>query len=339
MVRVAVDVMGGDHAPTPVIDGLVMAAEAHEDLELVAVGPEEVCRREFESRGVDRDRIEIYHAPEVIEMHDSPVEALRKKTRSSIHALIQLQKSGECDAIFSAGNTGAMVAASQMLLGLLPEVKRAGIAVTLPRGETPVVVMDVGANVQCKPIHLFQYGVMADQLCRLLYSIESPHVGVLNVGAEEKKGNQLVKETHELFRDSTLNYCGNVEGGDIFQGEADVIICDGFVGNIVLKTSEGLSELMLRSIFEILKDSLRDHAGDEYLEALQRVVKETFRSATSKYDYAEYGGAPLLGVNGNVLIGHGRSDARAIANAIGWAQRMVQLKVNQHIVDALATPV
>ncbi len=331
MVRIAVDAMGGDHAPANVIEGMLLAADRFDDNELILVGREEQIREEISRQGGSADRFEIVHAEEVVDMEDSPVDALRKKPKSSIRKIISMQKAGECDAVFSAGNTGAVVAASQMLLGLLPGVRRAGIAVPFPRGERPVVIMDVGANVQCKPEHLYQYGLMGKELAERLYNIDSPKVGLLSIGAEEQKGNQLVRETKDLIRASDLRFVGNVEGGDIFGGETDVIICDGFVGNIVLKVSEGLCEFLI----QVISGSFRDMFDSAEGNGLGETARGKFKNLMSQFDYAEYGGAPLLGVNGIVIIGHGRSEARAVANAVRWARRIADARVNDHIVAAL----
>ncbi|MEM7260881.1 MAG: phosphate acyltransferase PlsX [Planctomycetota bacterium] len=332
MVRIAVDAMGGDHAPDNVVEGMLLAADRFQDHELILVGREPEIREKFAEHKGDADRFEIVHAEDVVDMHDSPVDALRKKPDSSIRKMISMLKAGDCDAVFSAGNTGAMVAASQMLLGLLPGVRRAGIAVPSPRGERPVVLMDVGANVQCKPQHLFQYGIMARELASRLYDIEKPGIGLLNVGEEEQKGNQLVRETRDLFRSvPELNYVGNVEGGDIFRGTPDVVICDGFVGNIVLKVSEGLCEFLLTMISGAFRETFGDAQSSSGAAA-----REKFKGVVSRFDYAEYGGAPLLGVNGTVIIGHGRSDARAIANAVRWAMRIADAKLNDHIVESIS---
>ncbi len=327
MVRIAVDAMGGDHAPKVVIQGALAALEQFDDLELSLVGPEEVIQAEL--GGVSADRLSIVHAPEVVGMHESPVEALRKKPQSSLRVMASLVKAQECDAAFSAGNTGAMVAAATMLLGLLPGVRRAGIAVTLPAGDRSVVLMDVGANVQPKPIHLFQYGLMAAEYSKI-YGVEDPKVALLNIGSEDSKGNPLVKETRQLFEGSRLRFHGNVEGSDIFLGDSDVVVCDGFTGNIVLKTSEGLSEKMI----QVLKQQM---VGLDPSDAL--VIKKALGGLAAQVDYAEYGGAPLLGVNGSVVIGHGRSDAKAVSNALRWAREMKRHQVNEKIVGAIEATV
>ncbi len=330
--RIGLDVMGGDHGPSVTIAGAVDALSRYPDFELVLVGREEAINEELAKHEVDAARIEIVPASETVEMHESPVEALRKKPDSSLRQLVRAHKEGRCQAIFSAGNTGAMVAASTMGLGLLPGVGRAGIAVAIPLPELahPAMVIDVGANVACKPMHLFQYAVMASEFISRVYGVENPKVGLLNVGEEEQKGNVLVKETRELLSSSTLNVIGNVEGGDIFSGSCDVIVCDGFVGNIVLKTSEGLSERLLGAVFSEVK-----HLFDEASGGGDTGIGDRLRKFAARFHYAEYGGAPLLGVDGISVIGHGRSDARAISNAIRWARQMLTVHVRDSMVEAI----
>jgi len=332
MIRIALDAMGGDHAPSVIVDGTVLAADRFPDLQLILTGPEPTLGPAVDAaiaaNGVDpsvRDRIEIAHATEAVGMHESPVEALRKKPDSSLRKMISLHKEGRCDAVFSAGNTGAVVAGATMLLGMLPGVRRAGIAVALPVGEKPVVLIDVGANVQCKPLHLVQYGVMAKEFLSRVYGTDNPHVGLLNVGEEDQKGNRLTKETHDLFRSTDIDYVGNVEGRDIFHGRCDAVVCDGFVGNIVLKVAEGMWEKLMQLIIGEI-GSLS--AGGE----LGKIIK----NMACKLDYSEYGGAPLLGVNGTVIIGHGRSDAKAVVSAVRWTREMCLVHVNDAIVEAVA---
>jgi len=308
----------------------VDAITRFEDLELTLVGDPEAIESELSRHECDRSRLRISPASEVVSMDESPVEALRRKPDSSIRRLVQLHKEGHAEAIFSAGNTGAMVAASTMGLGLLPGVRRAGISVALPLPQHPhpVMLIDVGANVACKPVHLFQYAVMASEFSSRVYGVERPRVGILNIGAEEKKGNALVRETRSLLRESSLNVIGNVEGGDIFSGECDVIVCDGFVGNIVLKTSEGLSERLLGAVFSEVRH-LFEGAGSG------AGIGDRLKRFAARFHYAEYGGAPLLGVDGISVIGHGRSDPKAISNALRWTRQMLSEHVRDSMVEAI----
>ncbi|HIA27783.1 MAG TPA: phosphate acyltransferase PlsX [Planctomycetes bacterium] len=335
MPRIAVDAMGGDSAPASPVAGAVDALSLHSDLEVLLVGPEEQLKAELQPLTYDATRLELFEASEVIGMEESPVVALRRKRNSSISVLIALLKEGRCDGIFSAGNTGAVVAACSMGLGLLPGIRRPGIAVPMPRGKTPVVLTDVGANVACKPQHLLQYGIMACEFLSHVYSVEKPRVGLLNVGQEDEKGNALVKESRELFRASDLNYVGNVEGGDIFLGDCDVIVCDGFVGNIVLKTSEALSSWLIEGIVSEVGEALKKAEGSDADDA-KIILADGLRQLGVRFDYAEYGGAPLLGTQGVCTIGHGRSNPRAVRNALGWTQRMIEEDVQRAIIDALA---
>lgn len=326
MVRIAVDAMGGDHAPEAIVDGAVRAAEQFDDVEILLVGPQDRITEVLAGRG--DGRIGVIDAPEVVGMDESPVVALRSKPRSSIRVMVNALKEGECDAVFSAGSTGAVVAASSIRLGALEGVRRAGIAVCVPIGKKSVVLMDVGANIQCKPMHLFQYGLMASVFMSRVYDIESPRIGLLNVGEEEQKGTTLVKETKELFRASNLNYEGNIEGGDIFKGQCDVVVCDGFVGNIVLKVAEGLSENIIHFLRTEIA-ALDDKTGRT------GPVHEALTSLATLVDYSEYGGASLLGVNGTVIIGHGRSDAKAVSSALRWARQVQRAQINEKIVEAV----
>lgn len=339
--------MGGDHAPRVVVRGAIEAARLHSDTRLILVGKEPIVREELKAAGWDSSEapnLEVLHAENVIDMGDSPVEGLRKKKGSSIEVATKLVRAGEAVAMVSAGNTGACVAAATILLGLLPEVRRAGIAVTFKAGERPVAVIDMGANVSSKPEHLIQYGIMASLYARSVHGIENPRVGLLNIGEEDEKGNSLTKTAHDLFQQTRLNYCGNVEGNQVFRGIADVIVCDGFVGNIVLKVSEGLAERLMELFKHTFEGALKDltpaaapdaHAPGHPLGKLGDKLRGTFGQLREKLDYSEYGGAPLLGVNGVMIIAHGRSDARAITNAIRVAKRMAVENVNQHITEEI----
>ena len=330
---IGLDVMGGDHGPEVTIAGAADALAQFDDIRILLVGREDAIETELAKHSIDRARIEIEAATETVEMHESPVEALRKKPDSSLRRLVAAHKQKKCDAIFSAGNTGAMVAATTMGLGLLPGVRRAGIAVAMPIPDQPhpAMLIDVGANVACKPLHLFQYAVMASTFLEKVYGAKDPKIGLLNVGEEEQKGNALVKETRDLLGASTLNVIGNVEGSDIFGGECDVIVCDGFVGNIVLKTSEGLSEKLLGTVFAEVKHLFEESGG----ASAGNGIGDRLRKLAARFHYAEYGGAPLLGADGTAVIGHGRSDRRAITNAIRWARQMLSVHVRETMIAAI----
>jgi len=335
-VRIAIDVMGGDHAPDAILTGCLDAFEMLSDQDvMVLVGDAAIIRDELVERGLnDEPRIEIVETTEVIGMDESPVTAIRGKPDSSIVRLAELgkhkSKSGEkhCDVILSAGNTGACVAAAQMAMRRLRGVHRPGIAVTMPTFHGPIVVCDVGANPEPKPIHLKQYGEMSDVYARRVLGVENPRVALLSIGAEEAKGNSLTRETNKLLKDSpSLNYIGYVEGRDLFDGKADVIVTEGFTGNIVLKLAEGLAAGLFRTIAHEIFE--RD---PELAMQFEPVVKSIY----AKHDYHEYGGAPLLGANGICMICHGSSEARTITAAVRAALKHAGHSVNEAIVDSVA---
>jgi glycerol-3-phosphate acyltransferase PlsX len=349
-LAIAIDAMGGDHAPREVVRGVVDAARVHKDAKLLLVGIPEKVREELNLAGAAEPNIEVVPAQHVIDMADSPVEALRRKKGSSIEVATRLVREGQASAMVSAGNTGACVAAGTILLGLLPDVRRAGIAVTFHAGSSPVTVIDVGANISSKPEHLIQYGIMASIYAKAVFRTETPRVGLLNIGEEDEKGNSLVKSTHSLFRQSRLNFLGNIEGVEIFRGVCDVIVCDGFVGNIVLKVAEGLAERLVDLFQSTLEQTLRGLSGKLCfvgepasgegesggpMPMLDKKIRGALLSLRERLDYTEYGGAPLLGVNGTMIIAHGRSDARAVTNAVRVARRMVETEVNKHITEEI----
>ncbi|MCF8055560.1 MAG: phosphate acyltransferase PlsX [Desulfocapsa sp.] len=329
-MRIALDAMGGDHGPDEKIAGAIQALE-ETDLLLTLVGDEQAIRSCLDRMAPAENvsaRIQIVHSSEVVEMRESPVDAIRKKKNSSVMLAFDLVKKGQADAAVSAGNSGATMAAAVRKLGRLPNVSRPGIASVFPTLKNPVVMMDVGANVDCRPQHLFQFALMASSFARV-FDIESPRVGLLSIGEESGKGNQLVKEAYAMLDSSSLNFIGNVEGRDIFQGDVDVIVCDGFVGNICLKVSEGLVEAVIQMIRQGVMGSFAAKIG--YL-----LARPVFRRLKKRVDYAEYGGAPLLGINGTGIICHGKSSSMAIKNAIIEAQKIVDNKVNDRIAASIA---
>jgi glycerol-3-phosphate acyltransferase PlsX len=331
-IRIGIDVMGGDHAPGAILDGCIESLTHLSDTDrLVLIGREDVIKGALAERAVSDPRIEIEHASESIPMAASPTVAVRQMQDSSIVRMAKLgSKKAEiqCDAVISAGNTGACVAAGQMHMKRLSGVHRPGIAVTFPSFHGPVVLCDAGANPEPRATHLWQYGIMADIYARRVLGIESPRVGLMNIGSEEGKGSGLAKETGELLRrTSCVNYIGFIEGRDIFSGTADVIITDGFVGNTVLKMAEGFAQ----SIFQAIAQEIFDH-DPELAKQFQPIVKQIYK----KNDYHEYGGAPLLGVNGVMMIAHGSSESRTIKAAIRNTLEYVRGHVNDEIVDRLA---
>lgn len=326
-MRLAIDAMGGDNAPGEIIRGALAARDALPEEEFVLVGDRAAVEAELDAVGASRERIEIVHASEQVAMAEPPVEAVRKKPDSSMRRAVEVMAKGEADAVVSAGNTGAFVAAAHMIARRLPGVRRPGISVVLPAFHGPVVVIDVGANVDSRPVHLLQYGVMASVYAREVFDITEPRVGILSIGEESEKGNELAREACELMERSRLRFCGNAEGRDIFNGRFDVVVCDGFVGNIVLKTVEALAE----SVFETIMQEVGEMEA-EAKAALLPVMTDLQR----RHDAEEYGGAPLLGVDGVVIICHGNARARGIANALRVAATYARQQVNRIIVQEVA---
>ena len=332
-MQIALDAMGGDHGPEELIDGALLAVK-QTGLQVTLVGNQQVLQAHLDRlRPGDPglSRVHIVHASEVVEMDESPVDAIRKKKDASVLVAFDLVRQGQADAAVSAGNSGATMAAAVRKLGRMEHVSRPGIASIFPTLKKPVVMMDVGANVDCRPQHLFQFAVMASAFSHI-FDIERPRIGILSIGEEVGKGNTLVKETYVRLAASSLNFVGNVEGRDVFQGNVDVIVCDGFVGNICLKLSEGLAGAAMQMLKdEIMKSTL---AKIGYL-----LARPAFRAFAKRVDYAEYGGAPLLGINGVGIICHGKSSAEAIKNAILEAAKMVEKQVTEKIAIGLAESV
>lgn len=330
-MRAAVDVMGGDHAPSAILQGCWDAAPLlGADDVILLVGDETISRNGLAGSGLSdaqKKHYRIVHTTQVVEMDESPVEAIRGKPDSSISVMCKLVAKGEADVVISAGNTGACVAAAQLRMRMLPGVSRPGIAIILPTFHGPVVICDVGANITPKPKHFQQYALMASAYSTAVCGISSPRVGILSIGEEDAKGTSQVKEARKLMRDEPLiNFIGNVEGRDLFKGTVDVVICDGFVGNIVLKFTEGMAE----GVFQMIIAELQEFAPD-LLEEFKPVMRKIY----DKHDWREAGGAPLLGVGGYCLICHGRSDAKAIKNAIRVGRQLCASDVNQTIVEKI----
>ena len=322
-----VDAMGGDHAPEVVIEGVVAAVKEYQ-VEVVLVGDEEKIQSLLKKAKYSGDNISVHPAQEVIGMSEPAASSIRRKRNSSIVLGLNLVKDGQGDGFFSAGNTGAVVCAATLGLGLLPGIERPGIALVVPTLKGISLIVDVGANIDPKPNQLLQYGIMGDLYCRYILNRPNPSVGLLNIGEEEMKGTGLIKETFDLLEKSGLNFIGNVEGKDLFSGKCDVIVCDGFVGNVALKVSESAAQVMQVFLKRHLLSNPMGKLGVLLLKnSLMRFKKDL--------DYAEYGGAPLLGVNGVVIIGHGRSNARAIKNAIRVAKDEIERKFTEKIIEAI----
>ena len=329
-MRIAVDAMGGDFAPKEIVQGAVDAAKKY-DCEIVLIGDEEQIRAELHGADPTALRISIVHASEVIGMNEHPAEAVRTKKDSSVVVATRLVKEGSCDAVFSAGSTGAAVAAAQLILQRIRGVGRPSIATPMPTPDGVTLMLDSGANVDSKPEHLVQSAVMGSLYAQYVFGIARPRVGLLNIGEEETKGNEQAKETHSLLKaEPNIHFCGNAEGRDVPKGNFDVVICDGFVGNVVLKFAEGLA----KTILGLIQEEIRGAGLMAKLGAL--LLMPTLRRLGKRLDVREYGGAPLLGVNGCCVIGHGSSDAKSVASAIGVTVDYVNGKVLDQIRDALA---
>jgi glycerol-3-phosphate acyltransferase PlsX len=324
MITIAVDAMGGDHAPRPEVEGSVLAAREF-GVRILLVGHAAALRAELARADADGAHVEIVPAHEVITMHDHPAQAFRRKKDSSVHVAARLVREAKADGMVSAGNTGAVMTVARFLLGALESVDRVALAAPFPNAKGGVsVLLDVGANVDSKPEHLVQFAVMGEIYHRAAFGSRRPRVGLLSIGEEEIKGNELTREVHNLLKRSNVNYAGNVEGGGLFSGEVDVIVCDGFVGNIALKICEGLA----LQIFGLLKKSLKSSLVSQFGALLSQ---NAFKGLKKAIDYAEYGGAPLLGVRGVCVIGHGRSNANAVKNAIRVAAGLSRARMNEKI--------
>jgi glycerol-3-phosphate acyltransferase PlsX len=324
MIRIAVDAMGGDHAPSAVVDGAVAAAR-HLDAQIALVGAAAAIEAALASHADWRDlAIEIVDAPDVIAMNEPPAAALRRKPGASIRVAADRVARGAAAAVVSAGHTGAAVMAAYSAFGTIPGVDRPALATTIPTRSHPAVLLDAGANVECRPQHLLQFAIMGSVYARVAAGIARPRVGLLSIGEEETKGNELTRDAHRLLKSAPINFIGNVEGREIYSGDADVIVCDGFTGNIVLKTSEGLVDAVETLLGDELQGTFSSQVG--YL-----LSRRAFRRFRRRVDYSEYGGAPLLGVAGLTIVCHGRSSPKAIRNAIAMAYRFATSNFLQRI--------
>jgi len=327
-MKIVIDAMGGDNAPEAPVGGAIMAA-SELGFEIILVGDGENIEEILDRSGCARDKFRIVNATQSIGMDEPAALSVRKKRDSSIVKAVELLKNGEADALVSAGNTGAVVCAGTLSLRLLPGVDRPGIAVIFPTITKPCMVIDVGANIDPKPFHLLQYGIMGDAYSRHILGKTSPEVALLNIGEESTKGTDFVKEAHIMLSESKLNFIGNIEPRDVYKGKADVVVCDGFIGNVFLKVTESFAY----AASEFLKQELRNSNWITKLGAL--LAFPAFKTLRKKVDATEYGGAPLLGVDGRVIISHGSSNDKAIKNAIRVAGEYVNHHVNAHIIEEL----
>jgi glycerol-3-phosphate acyltransferase PlsX len=323
-MKIAVDAMGGDNAPHAIVAGAVQAAKEY-GVGIILVGIEQSIQAELKKHPQAQSLpIEIRNATEVVDMLDSPVTVYRRKKDSSIRVANELVKSGEAVAVISAGHSGAAMATSLFMLGPLEGVERPAIATFMPTMKGTSIILDVGANVDCKPNHLLQFAIMGEVYAKYVLKNPNPRVGLLSIGEEATKGNELTKEAFKLLTETSLNFIGNVEGRDVMSGNADVVVCDGFIGNVVLKLSEAVAEAIGLMI--------RENIGDNLIKKLGYfMMKPVFRALKRRVDYAEYGGMPLIGINGISIISHGRSSAQAIKNAIRVAAELAKSETIRHI--------
>ena len=329
-MKLAVDAMGGDNAPEEIVKGAVMAARKF-PCEIILVGDETKIKDVLKTQGdIKNLPITIKHATEIIEMREHPADAVRNKKDSSIVVATKMVKDGECDAVLSAGSTGAAVAAAQLILKRIHGVGRPAIATPIPTSNGVTIMLDSGSNVDSKPEHLLQSGMMGSIYVEHVFGKKNPRVGLLNIGEEETKGNEQAKETYQLLKNSSnINFIGNAEGRDIPAGKCDVVVCDGFVGNVVLKFAEGLAS----TIFKMIKEEITDGGFIAKIGAF--LLKPTLKKLAKRLDVSEYGGAPLLGVNGYCIISHGSSDAKSICSAIGIAKDYVDSNILEKIKNAI----
>jgi len=329
-MKIALDAMGGDYAPLETTKGALEAIK-ESNITVVLVGKEEELQKILKDYEYDKSRIEIVNAEEVIEMHEHPAFAVKEKENSSIVKAIKLLKERKVDGAVSAGNTGAVMSSALLYLGRIKGIKRPAISTLIPTlTEVPSIILDIGANVDCKKEYLEQFALMGKIYMEEVFNIKDPKIALLNIGEEEGKGNQLVQETYDLLKNNPIfNFIGNVEGKDLFKGIANVIVCDGFVGNIAIKTAEGVAE----TLFELLSSEIKSSLWSTILGML---LKPKFKNVKKKLDYSEFGGAPLLGVDGTVIISHGRSKAKAIKNALKLAEKVVKLEINRKILEGLS---
>ena len=326
-MKIAVDAMGGDFAPQTIVEGAFLVAKQY-GVRVVLVGDEDQVSKELSKYPTSKLSIYIHHAPLVVAMHDSPSTVIRRMKETSIKVALDLARDGQVSGVVSAGNSGAAMALAMYILKKLEGVERPAIATIHPTTKGNTVLIDSGGNVDCKPIHLVQFATMGHAYAKYILGKEDPRIGVLSNGEEEGKGNELTREVHDILSETDLNYIGYVEGRDLNNGEVDVIICDGFVGNVALKVSEGLWE----TIHAILKWEAQDNIR---AKAAYFLMGRAIRRLEKRLDYSETGGAPLLGVNGNCVICHGSSNAKAIMNAILLALNLAKNKLNEHVIDQL----
>ena len=322
-IKISVDAMGGDFAPQTTVEGAILAAQEF-NIPSILVGNESLLMEELSRYDYESLPIEIRHSSEIITMEESPLNLIRKKKDSSIRIAFDLVKTGDAQAVVTAGNSGAALTASLFVLDSLKGIDRPAIATIMPTLKGSVIVIDSGANNICKPFNLVQFALMGSVYAQSLMETHKPRIGVLSNGEEDSKGTKLTREANALLKDSTLNYIGYVEGKEVFKGDVDIVVCDGFVGNVMLKVSEGIAETIIAALKTEIQKSLSSQLGF-------MLAKKSFEDFKKWFDYSNYGGSPLLGVNGGVIISHGRSSSKAIKNAIRAAHELVQQRVVENL--------
>jgi glycerol-3-phosphate acyltransferase PlsX len=327
-ITISLDAMGGDDAPVTEVAGAVEIVKEEQNINIILVGDSAKIEKELRKYSYDSNRIKIHHCTEVIGMHESPTEAIKKKPDSSILIGLRLHKKGEAQAFISSGNTGAVMAASLLTLGRIANVTRPTIGQEFPTDTGTSIIFDVGANMDCKPLYLLEFAVMGIVYATSIFKLKKPRVGLLNVGEEKSKGDSLTVEAYEMLEKSGLNFIGNIEGSDVLKGKAEVIVCDGFVGNVLLKFTE--------SIPGVLKNKLLEYSSGNIFRKLRvGVMRKTLKGVLKGFDYQEFGGVPLLGVNGIPIIGHGKSSVKAIKSMVIKAGKMHRVKLNDIISERI----
>ena len=329
-MRIAIDGMGGDNAPQAVVDGVIKAINEYSDLEFYITGPEEIIKEELHKQNYEGDKITVVNATEVISNNEHPARAIKRKKDSSLCKALELVKEKTCDAVISAGSTGAFLTGCTLIVGRIKGVKRPALTPIMPGKNGPFMIVDAGANVDCKPEYLVQFAYMGKEYYKGVLKGENPSIGLVNIGSEEEKGNDLTKNTHKLLKEEeNLNFIGNIEPRDITTGNTNVLVCDGFVGNTILKMYEGTASTVLKIIVEEMLSSGAKAKIGAFL------LKPVFKSIKKKFDYKEYGGAPFLGVDGICIKAHGSSDGKAIKNAIRQSKEFHDNKVLDKIKQQL----
>ncbi|MDD6564572.1 MAG: phosphate acyltransferase PlsX [Clostridiales bacterium] len=326
-MKILIDVMGGDNAPQVPIEAAVKAANEL-GVNMVLVGDTDIINKELEKYSYPEDKISIAHAPDVISNHEEPAKAVRQKKTASVVVAANMLKNGEGDAMLSMGSTGALLTAGLLIVGRIKGILRPALATTLPTAQGPKLLVDAGANTNCRPANLVQFGIMGDAYMKKLHNINNPKVGLISNGEEEGKGDDLTKKSYGIMKDAPFNFIGNIEGRDIMEGNADVMVCDGFIGNVVLKTVEGMGHVISNRIKDIFKKSIITKIGAVFVMGGLKEFKKSM-------DYREYGGAPLLGCKKLVLKGHGSSDTKAAFAAIKQAKIFIDTDVNKEIEENL----